>query len=291
MCVEFQRLKEKMGVTVIPTLPIVKFVKTVTKRKKVIVPNTKALELEKKLQTGFVPIELKDIDVDENGLLNIEGQKVVAYIRDQPRGIDYINKTSRTYRYHLCDCRTLIHMRQIGREKRYFTTKKADELFEVHDTSDYRSRKFTLKLELCKNCVDELKGRGMWFTSFSLEKYFEKYDSHVPETIPRIETSTETQNYSPNQEDISREYRKAVNFRCQKCGVDCSSEHSLLHLHHRNGDRSDYERTNLHILCVECHSKEPMHERLLFPQRAKDQVEMIKSLRRKQGIVDLGISL
>lgn len=290
-CIEFQRLKEQMGVTVIPTVPMVEFTKTVTKRREVIEPNTKALELDEKLKRGFVAVELKNITVDNKGLLNVEGQKVVAYIRDQPRGIDYYNETSRSYRYHLCDCSTLRKMRMIGRERRYFTTKQTDELFEVHDTSDFRSRKLTLHLPLCKNCIDELKRLGMWFSPFVLEKYFERYDSQVPKTIRRIETTTGTQNYAPNQEDISREYRKAVNYRCQKCGVDCSSDPSLLHLHHRDGDRSNNERANLNILCIECHSKEPMHEHLLFPRRAKEQVERIRSLRRDQGIFDLGISL
>ena len=289
-CIEFQILKEKMGVSFIPILPIVKFTRTVEKKIEVEEPNTKALELEKKLKTGSVAVGLGEILVDENGLLNIEGTKVVAYIRDQPRGIDYSNKYSK-YKYHLCNCSTLQHMRKIGREKRYLTSKRKDGLFEVYDTSDYHSRKLILKLDLCKNCIDELNGRGLGLSPFSLEKYFEKYDSHVPQTIRRIETVTEVQNYTPNQDDISREYRKAVNYICQKCGVNCSSEQSLLHLHHRDGDRSNNERPNLAVFCIDCHSKEPMHEHLLFPNKAKMQVQIIMSLRQNQGIIDLGVSL
>lgn len=246
--------------------------------------------MKKKLQTESVTVNLKEIKVDEKGLLNIEGTKVVAYIIDQPRGIDLYHKTSR-YRYHLCDCKALRQMREAGRERRYLTTKRKDGLFEVYDISDFRSKKLTLKLELCYYCEKELKYRRLWFSPYTLEEYFERYDSLVPKTIPRIETSTETQNYAPNQDDISREYRKAAKYRCQKCGVDCSSEPFVLHLHHWNGDRSDNGHKNLGILCIDCHSKEPMHGHLLFPQRAKEQVEMIKSLRRNQGIIDLGINL
>jgi len=182
-------------------------------------------------------------------------------------------------------------MRDIGREGRYLTTKRKDGKFEVYDTSDYVSSKVIVKLDLCKNCIDELNMRGLWFSPFSLEKFFEKFDSQVPKTVRRIETVTEIQNYTPEQDDLSREYRKAVNYCCQKCGVDCSSDPSLLHLHHRNGDRSDNERKNLNILCVDCHSKERMHEHLLFPQKAKVQIAKIKSLRKEQGIIDLGMSL
>ena len=282
-CIEFQILKEKMGVSFIPILPIVKFTRTVEKKFEIEEPNTKALELEKKLKTGTITVGLGEISVDENGLLNIEGTKVVAYIRDQPRGIDIYNKYS-TYKYHLCNCKTLRHMRKVGREGRYLTTKRKDGMFEVYDTSDYRSRKLTVKLDLCKNCIDELRERRLEISPFSLEKFFEKYDSHVPQTIRRIETVTEVQNYTPNQDDISREYRKAVNYICQRCGVNCSSEQSLLHLHHRDGDRSNNERSNLAVFCIDCHSKEPMHEHLLFPKKTKRQVQILKSLRNDQGI-------
>ena len=288
-CIEFRILKENMGVSTIPSLPIVRFTRNVSKKIVIEEPNTKGLELDKKLKSDGITVSLEDIHYDENGLLNLEGIKVVAYIRDQPRGIDYYNKYS-TYRYHLCNCRTLQHMRRIGRENRYLTTKRKDGLFEVHDTSDYLSRKIELKLDLCKNCIDELKGRGLWIEPFSLNEYFNKNDSQVPQTIRRIETVTEVQNYTPNQDDLSREYRKAANFICQKCGVDCSKVPSYLHLHHRDGDRSNNDHSNLSILCIECHSREPMHEHLLNPEKSKAQVQHIKSLRKNQGIIELDLS-
>jgi hypothetical protein len=289
-CIEFLRLRENMGVLIIPILPTVKFTRNVTKQIITEEPNTKALDLEKKLKNESITVDYRDISVDENGLLNIEGLKVAAYIRDQPRGIDYYKKYSK-YRYHLCNCRTLQYMSNIGREKRYLTTKRTDGLFEVFDTSDYRSRKLELKLDLCKNCVDELNDRGLWFIPFSLKKYFEKYDSKIPKTIRRIETVTKVQNYTPNQDDLSHEYRKAVNYECQKCGVDCSSVPSHLHLHHRDGDKSNNERSNLCVLCIDCHSREPMHEHLLFPNESKRQVSRIQSLRKEQGILELGLNL
>jgi YbbR domain-containing protein len=77
-CIEFQRLKEKMGVSVVPVLPMVKFTRKVQKKIPVEEPNTKALELEEKLKTGTVTVGLGEISVDEKGLLNIKGTKVVA---------------------------------------------------------------------------------------------------------------------------------------------------------------------------------------------------------------------
>lgn len=289
-CVEFQRLKEKMGVITIPEVPPVNFTKEVILKVEKEVPNTKAIELDKRLKSGSVGVRLQNISVDKNGLLNIDGQKVIAYIRDQPRGIDTYHKYSK-YRYHLCNCTTLVRMREIGREKRYLSTKRKDGNFEVYDIGSYRPRKLTLKLDLCQNCIRELQERGLWFNSFSLESYFQRFDSKVPKTIRRIETVTQIQTYQPSHDDLSKKYREAVKWCCQRCSVDCSDYQYLLHMHHRDGDRSNNERSNLSIFCIDCHSKEPMHEHLLFPQKAKDQVNKIKTLRRDQGIPELGIKL
>jgi len=122
---------------------------------------------------------------------------------------------------------------------------------------------------------------------FTLEEYFKRYSSRVPKTIRRIETVTKTQNYSPNQEDLSREYKKVANFQCQSCTVNCSSDTSLLHLHHEDGDRSNNEHKNLRVLCVDCHSKQPMHSQILNNQTFISQINIIKSLRKDQGIIDL----
>jgi len=168
-CVEFIRLKEKMGVTHIPVLPIVKFTRNVTEEIEIEEPNTKAIQIEEKLIKGSIEVRLQDIVADEKGLLNVLGTKVVAYIRDQPRGIDYFNKYSK-YRYHLCNCSTLNYMRKIGRERRYLCTEKKDELFEVHDISNdrpnYRPLKITIKMNLCQNCIRELKINNLWFAPF-----------------------------------------------------------------------------------------------------------------------------
>lgn len=286
-CVEFQRLKEKMGVSVIPPLPPVTFTRMIMKRKEITEQNTEALKLEKRLEKGNVDMKLGDISVDDKGLLHIGGTKVVAYIRDQRKEIDSTKKYSE-YRYHLCNCEALRQMRKNGRERRYLTTKRKDGRFKVYDTSGSTSVELDdVTLDLCKLCIRELQKQGLWFTPFSLEKYFEKYDSKVPKTIRRIETVPEVQNYTPDQRELSRKYREAAGYCCQECKVNCSSKPSLLHLHHRDGDRSNNEHTNLSVLCKVCHSREPYHTQVLN----KEDVELIKSLRKEQGIIDLGIDL
>ena len=289
-CVEFQRLREKMGVTVIPHVPRVKFSRKIKKQKEIIEPNTETIHIENKLKKDSIDVISADIIPDKDGLLTYKGRKVAAYIRDQRTGIDFYRKISE-YKYHLYDCSTLKRMREIGKQRRYLVTKRDDGFFSVNDVSGHSPRSFDAKLELCQNCLRELRYLGIYTSPFSLGKYFEKNDSFVPETIRRIETVTEIQTYTPNQNELSSLYKKTVNYICQSCGVDCNSQTSLLHLHHRDSDPSNNEYGNLSVLCVDCHSKQPMHAHVANTQRAKQEITVIKKLRTEQGISDLGISI
>ena len=81
--VEFRRLKEKMGVTFIPDLPPVKFVRKITETKEHIEPDKKDIELERKIKTKSITVNLDEVEVDDRGRLEYKGRKIVAYIRDQ----------------------------------------------------------------------------------------------------------------------------------------------------------------------------------------------------------------
>jgi hypothetical protein len=289
-CIEFVRLRQKMGAFTIPVLPRVQFTREIVTEKKITEPDIEDRKLENQLKTDSVTTYLEEVSVSKQGLLTYKGRKVAAYIRDQRMGINYYTKTS-TYRYHLCDCSTLHAMRAAGREKRYFVTKRKDGWFKVNDLSGWKPRKLEAKLELCQNCIHELRMRHLYFTPFSLADYFDKHESYVPKTITRYETHKRIQTYTPEQEDISREYKKAAKHSCQCCGVNCASDPSLLNLHHVDGDPSNNNHDNLRVLCIDCHSKQPYHEGLARPTEKQHQIKKIAILRAQQKIPSLGIAL
>ena len=283
-CIEIYQLLVAMGVTQIPTLPVVKFEKQIVRRfeRKYIDPEDS--RISEILSKSAIPVNKSDIVQKRDGLLEYKGRKVVVYIRDQRATVDFYNKRSE-YKYHLCNCKTLQQMRDIGREHRYLATQRSDGLFEVHDLTVKPIRKGEVRLELCKNCIEILKKMGIYSYPFNLKEYFDKYDSYTPKTIRRIETVTKIQTYTPDQHDISREYKKACNFKCQLCKVDCREYPKLLHLHHINGDPSDNDRHNLQVLCVDCHSKQPKHSHMLNNPNFKEQINQIIELRIKQGLL------
>lgn len=282
-CVEINQLLVNMGVKEIPTLKAVSFEREVIKQIEHESGDPEDIKIGEQLINSAIPVNKSEIAGSLGELLEYKGRKICAYIRDQKAKVDFHNKTSE-YRYHLCNCGTLQSMKNIGREHRYLATQRSDGLFEVYDTTVKPERKDNVEMKLCKNCVEILKKKGIYSTPFFLKKYYEKNDSYTPKTIKKIEKVRKIQTYSPNQKHISLEYRKANNFVCQICSVKCGESSGLLHLHHKNGNVADNDRSNLSVLCVDCHSKQPRHGRVLANSKFKQQVDMITKLRKEQGI-------
>ncbi|MBN2000930.1 HNH endonuclease [candidate division KSB1 bacterium] len=283
-CVEINQLLIAMGVTQIPLLPEVRFEREIVTRFQREYLDPEDVKIGKKLIDSVIPVTKSDIAGKPGELLEYKGRKVVAYIRDQKAAVNFYYHYS-GYKYHLCNCVTLQTMRDIGREHRYLATQRKDGMFEVHDLTVDPIQSGIVKMDLCKNCVEILKQKGIYYNPFNLEDYFSKYDSYTPKTIRKIEEVRKIQTYSPNQDDYSREYRRACNNKCQVCQVDCTEYTGILHLHHIDGNPANNERHNLQILCVDCHSKQPLHGHMLRNPEFKRQINTITQLRIDQGIL------
>jgi hypothetical protein len=55
----------------------------------------------------------------------------------------------------------------------------------------------------------------------------------------------------------------------------------LLHVHHKNGNRNDNEQKNLEVLCIDCHSKAPLHDSMFV---SLEDRKSIQSMRITQGL-------
>lgn len=283
-CVEINQLMVAMGVKTIPALPVVKFEREIIHRVEKEYPDQHDIEIGRRLVDSAIPVSRFEIAENPGDLLEYKGRKVVVYIRDQKTAVNFYQNRS-DYRYHLCNCSTLQSMKEIGREHRYLATQRNDGMFEVHDLTVDPVQKGIARMDLCKNCIEILLQKGKYSSPFKLKEYFDKNDSYTPRTIKRIEEVRSTQTYSPNQEECSREYRKACHHKCQCCSVDCSQFTGLLHMHHADGNPANNQRQNLLILCVDCHSKKPMHGHMLRNPQFKRQIDMIKKLRIDQGLL------
>jgi hypothetical protein len=273
-----------MGVTNIPSLPPLKFEREVVKifdREEIVQQD---IQITETLAKDALPASRVELKGRPGELLEFQGRKVCAYIRDQKTSVNFRGKWSE-YKYHLCNCKTLQSMRDAGRERRYLATQRIDGFFTVHDLTVSPPEKGIVKMDLCQNCKDILIQKRIYFAPFTLSDFFKKFNTYVPRTIRRVEEVRTIQTYTPDHADIAREAKIAAGYRCQGCQVDCGNHKELLHMHHRNGDPSDNSHSNLAVLCVDCHSKQPMHSRMKRNPQFVDGINLVLNLRRDQGLL------
>jgi len=65
--------------------------------------------------------------------------------------------------------------------------------------------------------------------------------------------------YPENWPQFSRRLREEMDWQCELCGRSFADSPERLHVHHKNGRKSDNGRSNLQVLCADCHAKQPGH--------------------------------
>ena len=90
-------LREKMGATIIPHVPMVIFSREVKKQKEIIEPNTEIIEIENKLKKNSIGVISTDIVPDKDGFLTYKGRKVAELLNINHKIIDTIDPSLNCY--------------------------------------------------------------------------------------------------------------------------------------------------------------------------------------------------
>ncbi len=239
------------------------------------------------LEVG-IEIDLPDIEIHPTGVLIHQGRQVVLYIQDQWKNIrDVLADGIRGNKVHIADCSTLEEMRRRGRYERYVATNNVSGDFYVTGQDEYGGQvEGTAKLRVCKNCLRRLdykhytRNRNQVFQEFEWGEFFDSYRPHFAR-MPTRQAGVPDGVYTPDWKRASRQYREALKFRCENCGVDLTKHPRLLHVHHINGVKTDDDRSNLKALCADCHGKQPGHEHMRVSNK---DANLIADLRRRQNL-------
>jgi len=248
------------------------------------------LELDVELERGK-EIVLDNLEVTD-GVLSLKGRQVLLYIPDQGFNIKKVLEHPLAgRRFHIADCVTLETMRKKNRFDRYKVTNNLSGIFDVYgiDNDLQEAIEGNAALSVCKNCLKHLnykgyvtnrkKGRQI-FNAFEIGLFFSEYSSLFKQ-LPKGGAYLTGPGYTQNWGTVSEQYRKSAGYLCEECGVDLNAKKGLLHTHHMNGNKQDNQANNLKALCVDCHRKEPFHERMFVKHQ---DMQMINRLRRQQNI-------
>ena len=278
-CVEFFRLHVAMGIKSIPSVPPINYedmsaVKAIRE-----LPDPEDAAMSARLRREAVPVDRVAVAQRPNEPLRYRGRMVCVYVRDQRDSVVFAGQW-RHYAYHLFYCPALQRMKpHVSRP--LLATQRTDGLFEVHDLSSEYPRKAIAALGLCLDCREILKERHGY--PFNLRAYFETYDVYEMRKLREMEA------VPASPDDMTQAYREACAHQCQACGVDCTVDPKLLHLHFEDGDPSHADARNLHILCVDCHAHLPGHDHMKNQPIVQADIAAVHALRARQGIISLNI--
>lgn len=216
----------------------------------------------------------------KNNELFYKNTKVLLYIRDQAmygQPEDVLKNYKSGYKFHLSWCKTLQTMFNSGKYEKYVVSTRQDEVLLVRAIgSNNKVYESEQKLHVCRYCLSTLNYKGYRYATkeerdkiyneFSLKEFFSVQNSDYSfHDMPKHdEYSAKTNVYPDNWEHVSELHRKLCHYRCERCGKDCSHDHSLLHVHHKNGNKQDIRQSNLIALCLECHISEHPHMKNLY---------------------------
>lgn len=198
-------------------------------------------------------------------------RRVIVYIRDQqvPNKENAISE----YKFHLTNCRTIKSALKHNRYKKYVAKTDANKIFKVNKIINNTPVEKEIEMHVCKHCLNELnwknykslygKSQIEVYESFSPEEFFKTVNDDNQrnfDILPDYTDETAPLNvYPPNWAIISRLLRIEADYICSDCRRKFSDTRNL-HVHHRNGIKSDCSRANLEVLCADCHQKRHSHK-------------------------------
>tara|TARA_Y100001954_G_scaffold122095_1_gene131218 strand:+ start:248 stop:1168 length:921 start_codon:yes stop_codon:yes gene_type:complete len=236
------------------------------------------------LEEGEIDVEREQI-ISHGPFLLYEGKILaILYIYDyRATQLDLLDESvnKRAPKFHFSWCTTLAKMDARGKFQRYIFSRKKINRFKVQatETEPEMIEKLgehhemeDVTLYACKNCLNETGYKSYSNDLSQAEKTKHVKDFNIKEFLDENEATVLTSQFYAKQQklkysdetiqpmvysddfpEVSRKLRQENNWKCSKCDVDMKNWKKGLHVHHKNGVKSDNSKSNLEVLCALCH--------------------------------------
>ena len=164
-------------------------------------------------------------------------------------------------RFHICKCKTIKDFIDKGLFRGHYVRANTDPV-PVQNIDNDNREEMVSELPLCKNCLQKIREYGNINTSQFVEILREV--NGVEDIEQQEEVEVDIRGYTREWEQISRAYREAHEYTCEKCGlrIDDTYDRQFIHCHHKDSNKLNNNENNLECLCLRCHSEVDDYHRL-----------------------------
>lgn len=165
-------------------------------------------------------------------------------------------------RFHICKCQIIQEFINSGGFNAHYVRANSEPV-PVTDLDDYFTQKKISELPLCTYCKRMYIGQYITDSTEFVNLLRTANDSQTEDTQ---EVELDLFGYTRDWDEISKAYREAHQYTCERCGlkIDDTYDRQYIHVHHINGNKLNNKEENLKCLCIYCHAHvDRVHNRRL----------------------------
>ena len=220
----------------------------------------------------YTPLQVADVNFNniQNGEVEITNEGIF-YVNPHNGSRHQIFLYKRNYdiqqygkpRFHIRNCMTI---QQIGKDQYRRANTGTVVVYDRNKGADVAVK----GLPLCKNCLSIVLNEGLLnygrdMTSTEFEEILRTANEDATE-----EQNADLEGYVWKWQKISEAYRTKKEFTCERCGYKPNTKISrqYIHVHHKDGNKTNNRESNLECLCIACHSNVDLRHRSNFSKGA-----------------------